>query len=287
MTLHQITTEIHRQLTGQYPETEIESFVQILVKHYMNMTPVQAHLSQDSELSAGIEQKILACIDELKKNRPVQYILGKTEFYGLPFVLTPDVLIPRPETEELVDWIVRGHDRNAPLNILDIGTGSGCIAVSLAANLPNASVWAVDISETALDIARLNALENGVNIQFLFMDVLNDGMMGFAPASLDVVVSNPPYVAPSEKAQMMPNVLEYEPHVALFAPNERPLVFFEQIALFGAKCLKNRGRIFFEINELLSEEVANILRQNHYADITLRKDINGKWRMVSAYWQGH
>ena len=282
LTIRQITTEIHRQLTGQYPETEIESFARILFRHFLKMTSAQVHLSPESILPAEIVQQILAAIDELKKNQPIQYIIGETEFYGLPFLLTPDVLIPRPETEELVDWMLHEYDRKSPLTILDVGTGSGCIAVALAVNFPNAGVWAVDISETALIIARRNAMENRVNIHFLLKDVLNDGLMGFAPESLDVMVSNPPYVTPSEKTNMLPNVLQYEPHIALFTPQDHPLVFYERIAAFGAKCLKNGGRVFFEINESFHEEVVDILRQNNYLDISPRKDINGKWRMVTA-----
>ena len=282
MTIRQITAAMFLQLTGHYPETEIESYARILFKHYLKMAPAQVHLSQDSELPAGIEQQILAAIEELKKNRPIQYILGETEFYGLRFELTSDVLIPRPETEELVDWIVQEYNRNTSMTIIDIGTGSGCIAVALATNFPNANVWAVDISEAALVIAQQNALTNRVKINFLLGDVLSDGLMEFAPASLDVIVSNPPYVMPSEKALMLPNVLEYEPHVALFTPTDHPLVFYERIAAFGTKCLKNGGRIFFEINETLPDKLTDILQKNHYSDVTTRKDINGKWRMISA-----
>ena len=282
MTIRQITTAMFLQLTGHYPETEIESFARILFRHYLKMTPAQAHLSQDSELPSGIEQKILAAIEELKKNRPVQYILGETEFYGLRFELTPDVLIPRPETEELVDWIVRKYNKNTSMTIIDIGTGSGCIAVALAKNFPNACVWAVDISEAALVVAQQNALTNRVKVNFLSGDVLNDGLTEFAPVSLDVIVSNPPYVMPSEKDRMLPNVLEYEPHVALFTPDDHPFIFYERIAAFGTKCLKNGGRIFFEINETFPDILVDILQKNLYSDVTSRKDINGKWRMMSA-----
>ena len=282
MTIRQIITELHRQLFGQYPETEIESFSRILFKHYLDMTQAQTHLSRDSELPAQAEKSIREAIVDLKKYRPIQYILGETEFYGLRFELTPDVLIPRPETEELVDWIVRQYDRNADLTMIDIGTGSGCIAVALSANFPNANVWAVDVCEAALAVARRNALKNGVKVNFLMKDVLTDGMMNFEPASLDTIVSNPPYVAPSEKEQLSPNVLEYEPHCALFTPDNHPLIFYEHIAAFGLKCLKNKGKIFFEINEAFPEKVAGILRQNHYSNITTRKDVNGKVRMASA-----
>ena len=282
MTIRQITTELHRQLTGQYPETEIENFARILFRYYLNMTPVQVHLSHDSELPAETGKQIREAIDELKKYRPIQYILSETEFYGLHFELTPDVLIPRPETEELVDWVVHEYDRNAELTMIDIGTGSGCIAVALAANFPNAHVWAVDVSEAALAVAQRNALKNRVKVNFLIEDVLKDGLMGFEPASIDVIVSNPPYITPSEKEQLLPNVLEYEPHGALFTPNNNPLVFYEQMVAFGLKCLKNKGKIFFEINEAFPEELRDILQQNHYSNINLRKDMNGKWRMVAG-----
>ena len=282
MTIRHILSEIHRQLAVHYPATEIESFIRILFRHYLNMTPVQIHLSQNNELPAAIGQQILTAIDELKKYRPIQYILGVTEFYGLPFTVTSDVLIPRPETEELVDWIVHKYDRDALLSIVDIGTGSGCIAISLAANFPNANVRAVDISGAALTVARQNALKNKVKVNFLQEDILKDGLTGFESDSLDVVVSNPPYVRLSDQQQMQPNVLQYEPHSALFTPGDDPLIFYRRIAALGIKCLKKQGKIFFEINETFPAEVADILKQYNYSDIVSRKDINGKWRMVSA-----
>jgi len=282
MTIHQITIELHRKLTGLYPETEIESFARILFRHYFDLTPTQAHLSHDRELPAEIEKQIREAIDELKKYRPIQYILGETEFYGLHFELTSDVLIPRPETEELVDWIVQTYDRNAELTMIDIGAGSGCIAVALSVNFPNANMWAVDVSEAALAVAQRNARKNRVKVNFLIKDVLKDGQMGFEPASLDAIVSNPPYIAPSEKNQLLASVLDYEPHCALFTPENNPFIFYERIAAFGLKCLKNKGKIFFEINEAFPEKVKDILQQNHYSDITVRKDINGKYRMISA-----
>ena len=282
MTIHHITSDINRQLAGLYSATEIESFIRILFNHHLNMTPAQAHLLHDSEPPAGVVQQIRAAIDELGKNRPIQYILGKTEFYGLSFGVTPDVLIPRPETEELVDWVTHKYDKNATLSIVDVGTGSGCIAVSLAVNFPNANVWAMDISEAALDVARQNALKNKVNVNFLQKDVLKDSLVDLETGLQDIVVSNPPYVTLSEKRQMQPNVLEYEPHCALFSPCDDPLIFYRRIAAFGTKCLKKQGRIFFETNEVFSLEVADVLKQYGYWDIVSRKDINGKWRMVSA-----
>ena len=282
MTIRRIVTDARRQLAGLYPATETESFIRIVFGHFLNMTPAQVHLLHDTEPPAGAVQQIRAAIGGLMKNRPIQYILGETEFYGLPFTVTPDVLIPRPETEELVDWIVHEYDRNARLSVVDVGTGSGCIAVALAANFPYSDVRAVDISEAALAVARQNALKNRVKVNFLQKDVLHDGLMDMETGLTDVVVSNPPYVTPSEKGQMQPNVLEYEPHCALFTPAGDPLIFYRRIAAFGRKIMKKQGRIFFETNEAYTAEVADILKQYGYSDIVSRKDINDKWRMVSA-----
>jgi release factor glutamine methyltransferase len=174
------------------------------------------------------------------------------------------------------------YDRDAALSIVDIGAGSGCIAVALAAGFRNANVWAVDISEAAIAVAQRNALKNNVKINFLLNDVLKGDTMGFEPESLDVVVSNPPYVALSEKQQIMPNVLEYEPHQALFAPDDDFLIFNKRIADFGKKCLKPHGKVFFEINETIPEKVADTLKQCGFSDVTQRKDISGKWRMVAG-----
>ena len=280
VTIHHIISEMHRQLARQYPQTEIESFVHILLRHYMNLSPVQIHLSRDQSLTAETESAIHSAIADLKKYKPVQYIIGETKFYGLKFEVTPDVLIPRPETEELVDWILREYDRDAALSVVDIGAGSGCIAVALAAGFRNAAVWAADISEAALAVAQKNALKNNVKINFILGDILKDNMMGFQSESLDVVASNPPYVALSEKQQILPNVLEYEPHQALFAPDDDFLIFFKSIAAFGMKCLKPQGKVFFEINETIPDDVADILKQYGYMNIAVRKDLNGKWRMV-------
>ena len=281
----EVIEKIWLQLNGKYPESEIDSFVHILFKHYLNMTSFEIHLLQESDMPNEIEQHILKAIDELAKYRPIQYILGKTEFYELQFELTPDVLIPRPETEELVDWIVCEYENqisNTSLSIIDIGTGSGCIAVSLKANFPNSDVWAVDVSEPALSVAMRNAAKNNVEINFIQRDVLKDDLTCLGCESFDIIVSNPPYVTSSEKSQMQPNVLEYEPHNALFTPDDDPLIFFKRIAAFGIKNLKDSGMIFFEINEAYHKEVADILKQQGFSDISLRKDINGKWRMISA-----
>jgi len=280
--IRQIVEEIRRQLTGLYPETEIESFARILFRYYLGLTPTQIHLSHDHELPDRVEMQIRKAVDDLKKYRPIQYIIGETEFYGLNFELTPDVLIPRPETEELTDWIIHEYRRDATLSMVDIGTGSGCIAVALASHFHNASVWATDISEAALNVAQRNAQKNRVSVNFLLKDVLNDDPTEFEHGCFDMIVSNPPYITPSERQYLQPNVLEYEPHCALFTPDNEPLIFYKRIAEFGLKCLKDKGRIFFEINEAYSAETADILKQYDYTNIIPRKDINGKWRMIAA-----
>ena len=304
MLIRDVVEKIWQQLGEKYSETEIDSFVHILFKHYLNMTSFEIHFMQDNDMPNEAEQQILEAVGDLEKYRPIQYILGKTEFYELQFELTPDVLIPRPETEEIVDWIVcdcENEISNTSLSFIDIGTGSGCIAISLKANFPNSEVWAVDISEPALSVAKRNAAKNNVEINFIKLDVLNNDMMSYDFTTedrntkafdevylqqhfgkFDIIVSNPPYVTPSEKSQMQPNVLDYEPHNALFTPDDDPLIFFKHIAAFGIKKLKDNGKIFFEINEQYHAEVADILKQNGFSDISLRKDINGKWRMISA-----
>ena len=281
-TIQQCITEIQLQLANQYPETEIESFIRIFFRYYLNLSHTQIYLKRDNEIPAGIAAKIMDDVHELIKNRPIQYILGETDFYGLTFDVTPDVLIPRPETEELVDWIIREYKEKPDFSVLDIGTGSGCIAVSLASHFPGANVRAMDNSVRALVVAQRNAVKNKVNITFFVDDILRNVTMGIKPDSLDVVVSNPPYIALSEKQKMHANVLEYEPHAALFVPDDDPLIFYRRIADFSSICLKNRGKIFFEINEAFSEEVVEILKHHHFSEIIPRKDINNKWRMISA-----
>ncbi len=287
--IHQIISDIHTQLTSYYPEQEIDSLIRILFRYYYNMSPVDMHLRANEEIPDGNILHIQVAVDELKKYRPIQYIIGETEFYGLKFMVTPDVLIPRPETEELVDWIVHEYkthtfsDRESRPKILDIGTGSGCIAISLAASLPFSEVWAMDISKQALTIARTNTGNNNVQVHVIEGDILSDNADRLFPETFfDIIVSNPPYISLPEKSSMHSNVLEYEPHQALFAPGDDPLLFYRHIAQFGLKKLQTPGRIFLETNEAFSNETATILEQYGYTDITPRKDINGKWRMISA-----
>lgn len=282
--IHQIISGIRRQLSAYYPDTETESFIRILFRHYCRMSPTDIYLQGNRELTGTDSHRLDTAVNELKKYRPIQYILGETEFYGLRFKVTPDVLIPRPETEELADWVIRtcrAEAADGQPRILDIGTGCGCIAITLARHLPGAEVWAADISEAALTVAAENAEINHVPLHVVRSDILSDTADKLFPDMyFDVIASNPPYITPSEKRLMQPNVLDYEPHLALFAPDDNPLAFYERIATFGLRKLNKKGWLFFEINEAYRVETAAILEQQGYTGITARKDINGKWRMV-------
>jgi release factor glutamine methyltransferase len=240
---------------------------------------------KDIQLSENERQQIDRIIARLKKNEPLQYILGETEFYGLPIKVEPHVLIPRPETEELTEWTVENEKTNTEdfkhLRILDIGTGSGCIAVAVAKHLSGATVFGLDISKEALEIAEINGRYNRVAIQWIREDILHD-FSGNIPKALDIIISNPPYIRPSEKTGMGKNVLDYEPHQALFVPENRPLLFYERIAETGIRTLKPGGRLYFEINAAFGNDIRNMLEEKGYGSIQLKQDISGKDRMIKA-----
>ena len=217
--------------------------------------------------------KIFDIVKELKTYKPIQYIIGETEFFQLKFKLNNSTLIPRPETEELVSWILK-HDFSS---VLDIGTGSGCIAITIA-KLTNSNVDAMDICDKALKIAELNAKINSVNVNFILNDILNTEKM----PNYDVIVSNPPYVQKSDILKMNKNVTEFEPHRAIFVDDNNPIVFYRKIASLAIKSLNDGGYIFFEINELYHKEILNLLNKIGFVDITLKNDINDKPRMIKA-----
>ena len=223
-------------------------------------------------------------MSELKKEKPIQYLLGETEFNGLKFKVNENVLIPRPETEELVELICHCEERSnlKAVKILDIGTGSGCIAISLARNMLNADVFAIDVSAEALKVAKQNAEQNQVSVTFLEKDILQaeDLLEQF-----DVIVSNPPYVRNLEKQEIKNNVLENEPHLALFVDDFDALIFYRKIALLATKNLNNGGQLFFEINQYLGKEMIQLLNELSFSDIELRKDIYGNDRMTRAVWR--
>src|SRR3970040_2740067 len=221
-------------------------------------------------------------VEQLKLEIPVQYLLGKTSFYGLDFEVNSSVLITRPETEELVEWILesqRSKDESQKPRVLDIGTGSGCIAVSLAKNIPTASVYAIDVSEKALTIAKKNAEINEVDVTFITQNILQTENLG---QQFDFIVSNPPYVRNLEKQEIRKNVLDNEPHLALFVEDNDALVFYRKIAELAQKTLTEKGKLFFEINQYLGKETAALLAEMGFKNIELRKDIYGNDRMIKA-----
>ncbi|GHT08548.1 release factor glutamine methyltransferase [Bacteroidia bacterium] len=243
---------------------------------------------KDTQLSANEVAEIEKIVGELKKNRPIQYILGETEFYGLKLAVDENVLIPRPETEELVDLILQGRkERGAGSRILDIATGSGCIAIALAKKMPDAAVYALDISEKALEVARQNAATNHVNVHFFQQDVLSSAPYTphLTPCSFDTIVSNPPYIPLSEKGDMHANVLDYEPHEALFVPENEPLLFYERIADISRNLFCPYGQLFFEINARFGEEIVQMLCEKGYSDIQIIQDISKQNRFIQALWK--
>ena len=292
------------EITSVYEENEAKSIVYLLLEHYLNLSRTDVLLGNSVSKSFDFQDIII----RLKMQEPVQYIIGETEFYGRKFKVTPDTLIPRPETEELVQLIINSFrsgsellsDRNwqseigdednsfnssasnsKPLiSILDMGTGSGCIAISLACELPNAQVCAYDISEEALKVAKENAKKNSANVNFEKVDILN-----FPPSSFplfSIIVSNPPYVMNIEKLKMEQNVLDYEPHLALFVEDSNPLIFYKAITEFAYKNLTTRGLCFVEINQAFGLETAELFWDQGFRYVEVVKDMFGKDRMVKA-----
>lgn len=265
-----------------YDEMEAESFFYLLLENKRQLRRIDLALDVDSVFS---ESEILnwnAILEKLKIQIPIQYIIGTTHFYGLEFIVDENVLIPRPETEELVDWIVKLNSKLSKkknLKILDIGTGSGCIAVSLAKNIPNSEVFAIDVSEKVLAIAKKNAILNKVPVTFLHKNILETKDLN---QKFDIIVSNPPYVRNLEKAEIKPNVLDNEPHLALFVPDNDPLIFYKKIAELAAANLNPNGQLFFEINQYLGKETQELLEYIGLKNIELRKDIYGNDRMIAC-----
>ena len=265
-----------------YDEMEAESFFYLLLENKHQLRRIDLALDVDSVFS---ENEILnwnAILEKLKIQIPIQYIIGTTHFYGLEFFVDENVLIPRSETEELVDWIVKLNSKLSKkknLKILDIGTGSGCIAISLAKNIPNSEVFAIDVSEKALAIAKKNAILNKVPVTFLHKNILETKDLS---QKFDIIVSNPPYVRNLEKAEIKPNVLDNEPHLALFVPDNDPLIFYKKIAELAAANLNPNGQLFFEINQYLGKETQELLESIGLKNIELRKDIYGNDRMIAC-----
>ena len=273
---------INRSLKDIYPSGEIRSFTRLMLEHVCGLPPYLLAVSKDKELSDAQKRAVHRIVERLRQWEPIQYILGETSFCGLTFRVTPQVLIPRPETEELVERIAGDYAGQQP-SVLDIGTGSGCIAVSLAHRLAGSRITALDVSGEALRIAAGNARRNHLEVSFVRADVLSGGQAGEAIAGkFDLIAANPPYVKESEKAGMEKNVLLYEPPVALYVADNDPLIFYRAIARLSQKKLKDGGAVYFEINALLGKETTEALKEEGFARITLMHDITGKDRFIKA-----
>lgn len=269
---------IRNQLNGSYSHDEIGALTRLILEKVTGRSFSDILACKFTNLSDQTTRKIAEIIARLKNREPIQYIFGEADFWGLTFRVNRAVLIPRPETEELVQWIIEDCS-DEPLKALDIGTGSGCIAVTLAKKMPSARIHAWDISEEALEVARENAARNNAAVIFSRKDVLNEQP---PEETFDLIVSNPPYIAQSEKKEMDTNVLNFEPHLALFVPDENPLIFYEKIARLASGSMKKEGKLFFEINRQKANRVASILRKNGFRNIEIRKDISGNERMIKA-----
>lgn len=269
---------IRNQLNGSYSHDEIGALTRLILEKVTGRSFSDILACKFTNLSDQTTRKIAEIIARLKNREPIQYIFGEADFWGLTFRVNRAVLIPRPETEELVQWIIEDCS-GEPLKALDIGTGSGCIAVTLAKKMPSARIHAWDISEEALEVARENAARNNAAVIFSRKDVLNEQP---PEETFDLIVSNPPYIAQSEKKEMDTNVLNFEPHLALFVPDENPLIFYEKIARLASGSMKKEGKLFFEINRQKANRVASILRKNGFRNIEIRKDISGNERMIKA-----
>lgn len=270
-------------LQSVYDALEAEQVFYFLLEEVKQWTRVDLALHPTIEFSVEELQKMDEYLQRLLTHEPIQYVLGKTHFYGLELQVNPNTLIPRPETEELVEWIIQENQHKKNIQILDIGTGSGAIAIALAKNLPNATVWALDVSEQALQMAQKNALNNQVSITFLQEDILN---LKDLPAKFDVIVSNPPYVRELEKVEIKPNVLNFEPHLALFVSDQKPLVFYEKITQLAIQSLKVNGKLYFEINQYLPDLMKDLLMEYQFQNIILKQDIYQNYRMISGTYHG-
>ena len=288
MLLKDLQNIFHKELDPIYGKDEVDSFFFLSTEHYIDLPRFQLVLQPEFTITKVEYDVFFKTLESLKQQKPIQYILGETEFYGLPFKVNENVLIPRPETEEIVALILQNIKKqklnSKTIKVLDIGTGSGCIAVSLAKHLPNAKVYALDVSKKALKVAKANAELNNVEITFIEADILNESTwnLEFKDLEFDTIVSNPPYVRQLEKAEIQPNVLDNEPHLALFVEDNNPLKFYKAITDFAVDNLKQKGALFFEINQYFGEETKQLLVDVNFEDIELRKDLNDNDRMLKG-----
>ncbi len=278
MTITDAIEKIKSELGNLYSIEERDQIIALIFEELCGFNRIDLRMKKDENLSPEIIDKFSTILKRLITNEPIQYTLGFSWFAGMKLKVNQDVLIPRQETEELVDWIVKENKKKEPF-IIDFCTGSGCIALALKKNISSAELIAIDISQKAIQVATENATSNGLIVSFHLADILNSD---FNYLEADIIVSNPPYVKLSEAKEMKPNVLKFEPHQALFVPDNDPLIFYKRIAFLAKKSLNSAGKLYLEINENLSGETAEILELQGFHDIRIRKDLNNKFRMISS-----
>ena len=282
MTIQQAGKNLSGELSAIYNSREAGNISRMVMEKITGLTNTERLVNKESSLTASQQDQLQNFAKQLLQHKPVQYVLNEAWFAGMRFYVDEHVLIPRPETEELVEVVVADAYPNLNLSILDIGTGSGCIAISLKKKLPVSNIYGLDISDKALAISQKNAISNEVNIEFLKADILNIEPGSNFPL-FDIIISNPPYIKQSEADEMLPNVLLYEPHEALFVPTDDALLFYRSIADFSLENLNPReGKLYFEINEKMSDQVIKLLTQKGFSKISVKKDLQGKDRVVSS-----
>ena len=270
--------EINKAITLE-SEREKKHLAQLILQHYYDVLPLDIALNKEFDYNAHATD-VARCIEMLNRNQPIQYILGETEFFGYPFKVNASVLIPRPETEELVDLVLEDNKTKERLSIIDIGTGSGCIPISLKKQQPTWNITAVDISPEALLVAKDNAVLNNVSINFILDSILLPEQIN--SKKFDILVSNPPYITNKEKALMHKNVLDYEPHLALFVKDHEPLLFYRACLSYAENHLHPGGKVYFEINEHYSEEMKSLCKNMNFKEIKLIEDLSGRKRIISC-----
>ena len=285
MNLIQLKEYFHLELKDNYPNSEIESFFFWTLEELLGIQRIDFVLQKNTPVNSQNVKRIKEVVQRLQNEEPIQYIFGSTEFYGLKFNVSEDTLIPRPETEELVEWIIETVKSDeylsslSELRILDIGTGTGCIAITLTKHILSANTTAIDISKKTLSIAKSNSTLNEVAVAFVLTDILE---LSKLDSQYDIIVSNPPYVRNLEKVEIKKNVLQYEPKSALFVEDDDPLLFYRQIGKLSLESLTNKGYLFFEINQYLGKETVDLLSDLGYHHIELRKDLFGNNRMIKC-----
>ena len=288
MTLNEARTVLTKELKNVYESDELRNIIELVIEHITNMSRAEQVKNKVPYLTCTQLEDLDAITERLKKNEPVQYVLGEAWFAGMKFKVNKNVLIPRPETEELVDWIVKESQKSNPesfrdksQNIIDIGTGSGCIPITLKHQLPEANVSAIDVCSEALFTATENAIKLNTEVDFTLLDFLDEEKW-YELHQYDIIVSNPPYVKQSEINTIHERVKEFEPHLALFVPDNDPILFYKKLSDFSMKHLNAGGKLFVEINEALGEAVSNLFRSAGFLNVDLKKDMQGKDRMVMA-----